>query len=61
MDDGCSTTTTIKGLWHVESARGAQLYAYDPIDLTCEPSSRGTARHTFRGRRSTSPRFPSSM
>jgi len=49
QDDGCSTTTTIKGLWHVESARGAQLYAYDPIDLTCEPSSRGTAKTWVEG------------
>ena len=49
MDDSCSTRTTIKGLWQVESARGAQLFAYDPIDLTCKPSSRGTAMTYVRG------------
>ena len=49
MDDSCSTRTTIKGLWQVESARGAQLFAYDPIDLTCKPSSRGTAMTYVQG------------
>jgi hypothetical protein len=47
--DECSTTTTIKGLWQVTSGRGAQLFDYDPFNLSCTRSSLGTVTTYVQG------------